>query len=604
MERVYREIARDTARATGALVAQLLARPRGSEGWEPLATEGPALSERFRREVLLAILADDPVPADAAPSLEGGRGVVRPAPGRLEPLLGLAPGAASVYLPLGDGPAAAVLHLLLPAPPARLPPLQAVARLAEGGLAARAARAELSRGQHRVTDLLQAREVLAGLQVAGTQLMIEADEEAILSTVSRELARLGLHSAVLLAEAGAPEAAPAFRWRLTSFSAAQQRAIERILGRPLAGLRLDPAGAPSVRRALEDGRGLAHDRPRAAAAELLGGATAAQLRALRRLLGTLRLVLAPLRWEGRTAGFLAVAAPRLRAGDPEAIEAFALQASVALEKARLVRALREERARLEGEVARRTRDLTRAVEALQETDRRKDNFLANVSHELRTPLVTVLGWAELLAGEKLGELAPRQRQAVQVIGASGRRLKGFIDELLDLSRHELTRDRLALAAFPVGELLAQAAVSLAPRFAERGVRLRLRAAPRLPDLWADRDRVLQVLVNLLANAERHSPPGTTVRLAAARGKAGALEVSVADQGSGIPAEHLARIFDRLYQVRDAARPRADGGGLGLGLAIARAIVEAHGGRIGVRSRPGRGTAFRFNLPTVERLDPP
>jgi signal transduction histidine kinase len=190
-----------------------------------------------------------------------------------------------------------------------------------------------------------------------------------------------------------------------------------------------------------------------------------------------------------------------------------------------------------------------------------------------------------------------------VIGSSGRRLKGFIDELLDLSRHELTRDRLSLTAFPVQDLLSQAAVALAPRFAERGVRLRLRAAPRLPALWADRERVLQVLVNLLANAERHAPPGSPVRLAAARGRAGSLEVSVTDRGPGIPDVHLARIFDRLYQVRDATHPRGPDAGLGLGLTIARSIVEAHGGRIAVRSMVGRGTSFRFSLPTVERLAP-
>jgi len=604
MEKVYREIARDTARATGALLAQLVRTGPGSAAPAPLATDGPALAERFRREVILAVLADDPLPAAVRARLDVGTlPVVLPASAPLVAVLGGAQGdrLTSIFVRLGDPAGGAVLHLALPEPPGRLAAIQAVARLAEGRLAALAARAEVTRGQHRLTDLEAAREVLAGLQVAGTQLMIEADEGAILGTVARELLRLGLHSGVLMAE---PGGAPVFRWRFTSFPAGLQRALERIMGRTLAEVVVAPAGAPLVARCLEDGRTLVTARPRAAARDLLGGATTAQLRALGRLFGLVRLVLTPLRREGRTAGFLAVVAPMLRAGDPEAIEAFALQASVALEKARLVQALREERARLEAEVERRTRDLRLAVEALQETDRKKDNFLANVSHELRTPLVTVIGWADLLAGEKLGELSPRQRQAVQVIGSSGRRLKGFIDELLDLSRHELTRDRLALSAFPAGDLLRQAAVALAPRFAEHGLRLHVRLAPRLPDLWADRDRVLQVLVNLLSNAERHAPQGSVVRLAASRGRAGAVEVSVADRGPGIPPEHLARIFDRLYQVRDAAHPRDPGTGLGLGLAIARSIVEAHGGRIGVRSRVGRGTTFRFSLPTVERLAGP
>jgi signal transduction histidine kinase len=479
--------------------------------------------------------------------------------------------------------------------------LESVGRLVAGRLAASTLRQEATRERHVLADLRQAKETLAGLQIAGTHLMIETDEGSILGAVSRELARLGLHSGVLLDTPGADADRPLLSWRFTSLPATQQRAVERVLGRPLSELRIDPAGAPLVRHCLEEGRTLVTDRPRAVARDLLGGPTAPQLRALGRLLGLLRVVLAPLRREGRTIGLLAVLAPRLRPGDPEAIEAFALQASIALEKARLVAALREERARLNVEVERRTRELRLAVEQLQETGRKKDNFLANVSHELRTPLVTVLGWAELLASGRLGPLEPRQRQAAQVIHGSGRRLESFITELLDYSRHELTRDRLELTSFQVGEVLSQAVVGLGPRFAERRLKVRARAARGLPRLWADRDRVLQVLVNLLTNADRHSPQGGVIRVAAASGRAGAVMVSVSDQGEGIAPEHLARIFDRLYQVRDAAAQRERGAGLGLGLAIARSIVEAHGGTITVRSRVGRGTSFRFSLPTVEVL---
>jgi signal transduction histidine kinase len=583
MERVYREIARDAARASGAAVAHLVQ----------------------------AALAAEPVPLAAHPVLASDEErVLAPAPPGLVPLLAplLARGDGlphSVYLPVGDVTQPALLHLAFAGPPrpSAMPAIEAVGRLAAGRLAAVALRQEATRDRLVLSDLKQAKETLAGLQIAGTHLMIETDEGSIMGAVSRELAKLGLHSGMLLDTPGADADRPLLHWRFTSLPLGQQRAIERILGRPLADLRIDPAGAPIVRHCMEEGRTLVTDRPRAVARDLLGGATATQLRALGRVLGLLRIVLAPLRREGRTIGLLAVLAPRLRPGDPEAIEAFALQASIALEKARLVKALREERARLGAEVERRTRELRLAVEALQETDRKKDNFLANVSHELRTPLVTVLGWAELLAGERLGELSQRQRQAAQVIRSSGRRLEAFITELLDFSRHELTRDRLALTSFEAGEVLSQAVVALGPRFEERRLRARARAAPGLPPLWADRDRVVQVLVNLLTNADRHSPVGGAIRVAAARGKAGAVQVSVTDRGEGIAPEHLARIFDRLYQVRDAAAPRDQGGGLGLGLAIARSIVEAHGGTITVRSRVGRGTSFRFSLPTVEVLDP-
>ncbi len=613
MERVYREIARDAARASGAALAHLvlLARQDGELVPRGEAADGPAMAERPGRLALQAVLSAEPVPAAAAALLGGDEErLVTPSPAPLgallAPLLGRGDGLPhSVWLPVGDAEQPALLHLAFAGPPrpSALPGLDAVGRLAAGRLAAVTLRQEATRDRIAHADLRQAKETLAGLQIAGTHLMIEADEGSIMGAVSRELARLGLHSGILLDTPGAAADRPVLHWRFTSLPATQQRAMERILGRPLAGLRIDPAEAPLVRHCLEEGRTFVTDRPRAVARDLLGGATAAQLRQLGRLLGLLRIVLAPLRREGRTIGLLAVLAPRLRPGDPEAIEAFALQASIALEKARLVAALREERARLEAEVDRRTRELRLAVETLQDTDRKKDNFLANVSHELRTPLVTVLGWAELLAGERLGPLEARQRQAAQVIRASGRRLEAFITELLDFSRHELTRDKLHLTAFGAGEVLSQAVVGLGPRFAERRLRVRARAARRLPQLWADRDRVVQVLVNLLTNADRHSPEGSTILVAAARGKAGAVVVSVSDRGEGIPAEHLARIFDRLYQVRDAAAPKERGGGLGLGLAIARSIVEAHGGSITVRSRVGRGTSFRFSLPTVEVLAP-
>jgi signal transduction histidine kinase len=121
----------------------------------------------------------------------------------------------------------------------------------------------------------------------------------------------------------------------------------------------------------------------------------------------------------------------------------------------------------------------------------------------------------------------------------------------------------------------------------------------MPQAWGDRDRVLQVLTNLLSNAERFCAQGGHIRLAAAAEGASRVAIAVSDDGAGIAPEHLERIFDRLYQVGDAGQARAQGGGLGLGLSIAKGIVEAHGGAIAVRSRVGRGTSFRFTLPSVE-----
>jgi signal transduction histidine kinase len=392
-------------------------------------------------------------------------------------------------------------------------------------------------------------------------------------------------------------------WRFLSFPQPVRRAIDRVLGRPLAAVRIDPAAEPLLRRCLVELRTVHTDAARRTVQTLLGGAAPPQLRRLGRLVGIRRVILAPLRREGRPVAVLVVAAAKLRRSDPEAIDAFALQASIALEKARLFSALREERARLGTEVERRTAELRQAVAALEETDRRKDNFLANISHELRTPLVTVLGYSDLLLGEKLGELTPRQRGALEVVTQSARRLKSFIEELLELSRHELTKQAYTFAPLDVGDVATQAVLALAPRFAERGLRVRVRVARATPLALGDRERVLQVLVNLLGNAERYSPDGSPIRVAAAEVRPGRIEVSVSDRGAGIAPEHLAHIFDRLYQVRDDRSPRHKGGALGIGLAIVKSIVEAHGGEVSVRSRVGRGTTFRFSLPVALDVAP-
>ncbi|HYG67979.1 MAG TPA: histidine kinase dimerization/phospho-acceptor domain-containing protein, partial [Anaeromyxobacteraceae bacterium] len=368
--------------------------------------------------------------------------------------------------------------------------------------------------------------------------------------LSRELLRLGFFCAILSPE---PDGGP-FAWRFWSFPPSLQHALEDALGKHLSEVRVSPS-APLLRRCAVEGQAVYTELARGAVQDLLGGVTVDQARQLNRIVGLRRAVLAPLRSASGLVGVLAVAAPQLHRGDTAAIDAFALQTSIALEKARLIRLLQEERARLETEVDRRTRELQDAVRALEETDRQKDNFLANISHELRTPLVTVIGYADLVAGEKLGELNPKQRNALQIVAQSGRRLKSFIDELLEFSRHELTQGAYRFAPFEIRDVITQAVLSLAPRFAERGVRVRARVARGTPTASGDRERILQVLVNLLVNAERYAPVSSTVRVAAAPDRSGAVAVSVSDRGTGIAPEHLDRIFDRLYQVRDDRAPR-------------------------------------------------
>jgi signal transduction histidine kinase len=285
--------------------------------------------------------------------------------------------------------------------------------------------------------------------------------------------------------------------------------------------------------------------------------------------------------------------------DLGALSAFSLQASLALERARMREKVREQAQIIERAVEERTRALRDANERLREADRRKDNFLANVSHELRSPLVTILGYTDLLLGDKLGPISDRQRQCLQVARNSGRRLRAFIEELLDFSRFELTRDTLTLHPFSIKEAVSQAVAGFAPKFLERRVSVRQRVARSTPPVLGDRERVLQVLTNLIANAEKHLRDGGRI-VVTAEPKPGFLLVSVHDNGTGIAPEHLEKIFDRLYQVGDVKDARAARAtGLGLGLNIVKSIVEAHGGEVSVQSAVGKGSTFSFTLPLAD-----
>jgi len=155
-----------------------------------------------------------------------------------------------------------------------------------------------------------------------------------------------------------------------------------------------------------------------------------------------------------------------------------------------------------------------------------------------------------------------------------------------------------LHPFDLDGVVSQAIAGLAPRFLERRLNLRKRVARGIPTVLGDRERVLQVLTNLLTNAERHCRDGGKI-VVSAEAERGFCVVSVQDNGSGIPAAHLEKIFDRLYQVGDVKDSRLREQGLGLGLNIVRSIVEAHGGEVSVSSELGKGSKFSFTLPLAQ-----
>jgi signal transduction histidine kinase len=231
---------------------------------------------------------------------------------------------------------------------------------------------------------------------------------------------------------------------------------------------------------------------------------------------------------------------------------------------------------------------------LQQLDRMKSDLLANVSHELRTPLTAIQGYAEAMEEGLMGAVTREQRDALAVVQRNGRRLMGMIEQLLGFSRLEAGVGKLELAAFDLGEVAAQVVGSVRAGHGQR-VDLRLEApAAGLPPVWGDAGRIAQVLENLVTNAVKFTPAGAEVRVRLRRRGQDEVEVEVADRGIGIPAAAQPKIYDRFYQV-DGTSTRGYGG-LGLGLAIVREILAAHGRGIALESEEGMGTTFRFSLP--------
>jgi PAS domain S-box-containing protein len=232
----------------------------------------------------------------------------------------------------------------------------------------------------------------------------------------------------------------------------------------------------------------------------------------------------------------------------------------------------------------------------REVDRLKSEFVSTVSHELRTPLTSIRGSLGLLAAGVLGELSPQVRDLIRLAERNAVRLTALINDILDFERLDSGRVHMQIAEVDLQPLFEQSLDSVRTMADEQ--RIVLVCAPTGLRLRADAVRVVQVLVNLLSNAIKFSPPGREVRVWA-ENKGGEkddewVRVLVKDQGPGIPDGYQQRIFERFAQVETS--DKRDKGGTGLGLAICKAIVEHHGGHIGVDSEPGAGSTFWFELP--------
>jgi two-component system, OmpR family, phosphate regulon sensor histidine kinase PhoR len=235
-------------------------------------------------------------------------------------------------------------------------------------------------------------------------------------------------------------------------------------------------------------------------------------------------------------------------------------------------------------------------------ERMRADFVANVSHELRTPLASLIGFVETLRGPAADD-PPAQQRFLEIMAEQGARMNRLIDDLLSLSRIELTEHQPPSIPLDLTGLVRRMVAGFEPRLAERSVQLAMRIDPDLPLVAGDADQMAQVLQNLLDNGLKYGRDGGVLTLELTLAQVGnrwprrrGIVIAVGDQGAGIPREHLPRLTERFYRV-DKGRSRAVGG-TGLGLAIVKHIVNRHRGQLLIESEEGKGTTVSIWLPAI------
>lgn len=258
-------------------------------------------------------------------------------------------------------------------------------------------------------------------------------------------------------------------------------------------------------------------------------------------------------------------------------------------------ALNEANAGLQRRVEERTAELQAALARLSELSNLKSNIIANISHELRTPLTHIKGYLDLLAEDGLGPLTLQQSEALVVMRRAEERLERMIEDLIQFSLATRGELNLNWKYFDLNQTAAKVIDRAAIKAEAREIRLRADLPKGLPKVHGDEEKISWVLSQLIDNAVKFTPPGGRVEARTRRDK-GAVRMMVIDTGIGIPAERLEEIFEPFHQLDGSTTRRYSG--TGLGLALVRRIIEAHGIQISVDSEVGKGSRFVFSLPAV------
>jgi two-component system sensor histidine kinase BarA len=249
---------------------------------------------------------------------------------------------------------------------------------------------------------------------------------------------------------------------------------------------------------------------------------------------------------------------------------------------------------LERRVEERTYELQEALRKLSELSQMKANFVATISHELRTPLTHVKGYLELLVTETLGPVNEEQRNALEISRRAGRKLESLIESLILFSLAEHGGMTLRLTTVDLNKVAGEVVANSRSKAEEKGIALASEINPHLPPVKADEEKLSWAILQLIDNAVKFTNSGGRVTLSIQPESEGLVMISVADTGIGIPSDRLQEIFEPFYQLDNSSTRRY--GGTGLGLALVRDIVSAHGSMVEVQSEAGKGSTFRFPLP--------
>jgi PAS domain S-box-containing protein len=277
----------------------------------------------------------------------------------------------------------------------------------------------------------------------------------------------------------------------------------------------------------------------------------------------------------------------------------------AIEKARLFEQLKQASAELERKVQEATAELADQNEllrrqhiALEQASALKSQFLANMSHEFRTPLNAILGYTHMLLNGVTGPVSEQQRKSLTRIDSNSRHLLALINDILDITRIEAGRMPLNLSTFRFAELVDEVMSELEPIIKRSNLTVSARMARSLPPLKSDRQKVKQIVLNLLSNALKFTPTGSVTISATHNGKSRIVDITVQDTGVGIPTDDQGKVFEDFRQLDSS--PARGYGGTGLGLSICRRLSQMLGGTIELESEPGQGSTFTLRLPARVR----